>query len=244
MLSLTTALYAALLSVELINGAGEAASAAGWVETLLESAISAALIAGCFFLYVREHKRVAALYDTAESESRRSQRLEAILSLGNELRAASSADEVARVAANAVERTLAFNENALYLLDADDSVFYTAASSGAYPDYDAQVRDKRIPLRVVRGLLRPEFRRGQCYFIDHRVYAMSDEETFFFPNGPVPDRGRGTSTRTTRSSCRSTTMTTSSSACSTSTTPATAGCRATTPSSCSRCSPPSRPAPS
>ena len=191
MLSLTTALYAALLSVELINGAGEAASAAGWVETLLESAISAALIAGCFFLYVREHKRVAELYDTAESESRRSQRLEAILSLGNELRAASSADEVARVAANAVERTLAFNENALYLLDADDSVFYTAASSGAYPDYDAQVRDKRIPLRVVRGLLRPEFRRGQCYFIDHRVYAMSDEETFFFPNGPVPDRGEG-----------------------------------------------------
>ena len=190
-LSLTTALYAALLGVVLVTGAGEAASAAGWLETLLESAISAALIAGCFFLYVREHKRVAALYEAAESESRRSRRLEAIVNLGNELRAASSADEVARLAANAVERTLAFRENALYLLDEEDGVFYTAASSGAYPDYDAQVRDKRIPPRIVQGLLRPEFRRGLCYFIDHRVYAMSDEETFFFPNGPVPDRGEG-----------------------------------------------------
>ena len=101
-------------------------------------------------------------------------------------------DEVARVAANTVARHAAFNETALYLRTRRTACSKAAASIGSVPRVRrAGARQAASRLRVVRGLLREEFRRGQCYFIDHRVYAMSDEETFFFPNGPRARRGEG-----------------------------------------------------
>ncbi len=53
------------------------------------------------------------------------------------------------------------------------------------------VRDRRIPPRVLRGVLREESRRGNVYFIDHTEYAWTEEELFYFPPGPIPDGGPG-----------------------------------------------------
>ena len=67
-----TVLLAALLGVQLVGDRDAAPTALLWAQTLLESALVIALIAGCFFLYVREHGRIADLDDTAETHSRRS----------------------------------------------------------------------------------------------------------------------------------------------------------------------------
>ena len=186
-----TALLAALLGVQLFVYRTAAHTTLLWAQTLLESALVIALVAGCFFLYVREYRRMSDLVDTAETHSRRSERLEAILALGDELRTARTIDTVAVIAANAVERTLSFKETALYLYDAEQGVFRTAASLGAHPEYDAVVRDRRIPPAVLRGVLKEEFRQGNCYFIDHSRYAWSEEELFYFPPVSLPDGGPG-----------------------------------------------------
>ena len=186
-----TVLLAALLGVQLVGDRDAAPTALLWAQTLLESALVIALIAGCFFLYVREHGRIADLVDTAETHSRRSKRLEAILALGDELRTARTIDAVAELAASAVERTLAFKEAAVYLYDDEQGVFRTAASLGSHPEYDAVVRDRRIPPAILRGVLKEEFRQGNCYFIDHSRYTWTEEELFFFPPVSIPDGGPG-----------------------------------------------------
>ena len=186
-----TVLLAALLGVQLVGDRDAAPTALLWAQTLLESALVIALIAGCFFLYVREHGRIADLVDTAETHSRRSKRLEAILALGDELRTARTIDAVAELAASAVERTLAFKEAAVYLYDDEQGVFRTAASLGSHPEYDAVVRDRRIPPAILRGVLKEEFRQGNCYFIDHSRYTWTEEELFFFPPASIPDGGPG-----------------------------------------------------
>jgi diguanylate cyclase (GGDEF)-like protein len=187
----STALLAALLAVGLFVDTGSTSVTLLWAQTLVASALVAALMAGCFFLYVSERHGIDDLVETAETHSRRSRRLEAIVALGAELRNVHGLDEVAVTAASAVERTLAFKETALYLYDEDEGVFRTASSFGAHPEYDAVVRDRRIPPAILRGVLREEFRSGNCYFIDHTRYSWTEEELFYFPPGPVPDGGPG-----------------------------------------------------
>ena len=180
-----------MLAVGLFEDAGEAHTALLWAETLLASALVVALLVGCFFLYGRERRIVADLHNAAETHSRRSRRLEAIVSLGAELRGVHAVDDVASAAANAVERTLAFRETALYLYDASEDVFRTAVAIGSHPEYDAVVRDRRIPPAILRGVLREDSRVGNVYFIDHTKYEWTEEELFFFPPGPIPDGGPG-----------------------------------------------------
>ena len=186
-----TALLAALFAVGLFVTAGQSPTPLLWAQTLVGSALVAALLAGCFFLYGRERSVVADLHRAADTQSRRSRRLEAIVALGAELRAVHGVDEAARVAASAVERTLAFRETALYLYDAAEDVFRTAAALGSHPEYDAVVRDRRIPPAVVTGVLRADSRIGNVYFIDHTRYEWTEEELFYFPPGPIPDGGPG-----------------------------------------------------
>ncbi len=62
---------------------------------------------------------------------------------------------------------------------------------GQDPEYDKVVRDRRIPGSVVRGVLRDEFRHGDCYFIDHERYPWTEKELFYFPPGSLPDLGPG-----------------------------------------------------
>ncbi len=186
-----TALLAALLAVGLFVDAGQTPAALLWAQTLVTSALVVSLLAGCYFLYGSERRIVGDLHRVAETHSRRSRRLEAIVALGAELRSVRGIDEVAQVAASAVERTLAFRETALYLYDASEDVFRTAVAIGSHPEYDAVVRDRRIPPGVLRGVLREESRRGNVYFIDHNDYTWTEEELFYFPPGPVPEGGPG-----------------------------------------------------
>jgi diguanylate cyclase (GGDEF)-like protein len=186
-----TALLSALLAVGLFVDTGETPAGLLWAQALIASALVAALVAGCYFLYGRERRVVADLHRAAEMHSRRSRRLEAIIAFGAELRTVRGVEEVARVAANAVERTLAFRETALYLYDASEDVFRTAVAIGSHPEYDAVVRDRRIPPRVLRGVLRDESRRGNVYFIDHNLYEWTEEELFYFPPGPIAEGGPG-----------------------------------------------------
>ena len=190
-LVITTALLAAVLGVELFLDQTSVHTGLVWLSTFLETALVISLNLGCFFLYVREHKRVADLYDTAETQSRRSGRLEAILALSETLRPVRDVQEVVDIAAGAVKETLAFRECALYLYDEDEDVLHTRAALGGDDAYNAVISERPIPARIVRGVLREEFRRGNVYFVDHATYSWTEEELFYFPPGEFEERVAG-----------------------------------------------------
>jgi hypothetical protein len=187
-LVVTTALLAAVLGVGLFLDQTSAHTWLLWLSTLLETALVISLNLGCFFLYVREHQRVADLYDTAETQSRRSSRLEAILALGDTLRPVRDVQQVVDIAAGAVKETLAFRECALYLYDEDEDVLHTRAALGGDDSYNEVIRERPIPARIVRSVLREEFRHGNVYFVDHATYSWTEEELFYFPPGEFEER--------------------------------------------------------
>jgi diguanylate cyclase (GGDEF)-like protein len=190
-LVVATALLAAVLGVGLFLDEKSAQTGLLWVSTLLQTALVVALNLGCFFLYVREHKRVADLYDTAEAHSQRSRRLEAILALSDTLRPVRDVQQVVDIAAGAVKETLAFRECALYLYDEDAEVLHTRAALGGDDAYNEVIRERPIPARIVRDVLREEFRHGNVYFIDHTRYSWTEEELFYFPPGDFEERVPG-----------------------------------------------------
>jgi len=187
----STALLAALLGVQLFLDQDTAHTALRWAATLLESALVISLVLGCFYLYVREHQQVAELYDTAETHSRRSRRLEAILRLSDELRTARGVQAAVDLAAGAVKATLAYKECALYLLDDEGDFYHTRAALGGDPDYNQVLFERPIPGQIVRHVLRDEFQQGGVYLVDHTRYSWTEEELFFFPPGDLPDLGPG-----------------------------------------------------
>ncbi len=184
-------LLSAVLALELYAGVDEAATGLVLARTLAESGLVALLIVAFYFLYVREHNLVRELVDREQQQRVRSRRLEAILGLSTRLRAVHTVREVAEIAVASVHSAVGFNQSALYLHGAADDVFVLGAVVGADETYDAAVRDRRIPGGVVRGVLREEFRTGDCYFIDHREYEWTDEENFDFPSTDLPDLGPG-----------------------------------------------------
>ncbi len=190
-LAIAALLTAAFFTVDLFTAGSETPSAERVIGLILAAGLVAALTVGFYTLYVQEYARVRVLREHSESQERRSIRLEAIVDLGNRLRSALDALEVAHLAADIVRDTLQFRETALYLREPGEDVYKAGAAYGQDPEYDKVVRDRRIPGSVVRGVLRDEFRHDDCYFIDHERYTWTEEELFFFPPGSLPDLGPG-----------------------------------------------------
>ncbi|HOT22984.1 MAG TPA: diguanylate cyclase [Thermoleophilia bacterium] len=183
---------AVFFTVDLLTSASEEPAALRSLELGLAALIVVTLTVGFYFLYGQEYARVRALRDASVTHQARSRRLEAIVDLSNRLRATLDTYEVAEIAADTVRDTLQFRETALYLRqDGGDDAYRAAAVFGQDPEYDEVVRERTIPGAVVRGLLRDEFRHGDCCLIDHTRYTMSPEEEFYFPSGPLPDLGPG-----------------------------------------------------
>ena len=191
MLAGAALLIAAFFTVDLFTEGNETVTPVRVLAVALAGSLVAALTVGFYFLYVQEYARVRTLRDLSESHQRRSSRLEAIVGLGSRLRSTLDAQEVAHIAADTVRDTLQFRETALYLREPEEDVYRAAAAYGQDPEYDKVVRDRRIPGAVIRGILRDEFRHGDCYLIDHTRYTMTEEENFFFPPGSLPDLGPG-----------------------------------------------------
>ena len=184
-------LLAAFFTLDLFTSGNENVTGLRVAGLALAGAVVVALTAGFVILYGQEEQHVRALRRTSEHHRERSGRLETIVNLGNRLRATLDPQEVARVVADTVRDTLQFNETALYLREAGEDVYKAAAVYGRDPEYDKVVRDRRIPGPLIRGLLREEFRHGDCYVVDHTGYTWSEEELFYFPPGDLPDRGPG-----------------------------------------------------
>jgi diguanylate cyclase (GGDEF)-like protein len=190
-LAVASLAIAAFFTVDLFTSGNEAATAGRVIGLVLAGLVVVALTVGFYFLYGQEYARMRALRDVSASHERRSSRLEAIVDLGNRLRATLDAQDVAQIAADVVRDTLQFRETALYLRQADEDAYRAAAVFGQDPHYDKVVRDRVIPGNVLRGVLRDESRHGDVYFIDHTRYTWTEEELFYFPPGALPDLGPG-----------------------------------------------------
>ena len=122
-------------------------------------------------------------------------------------------DDVASVAASAVERTLAFRETALYLYDADEDVFRRPSRSARTPSTTRWCATGASRRSVIRGVLRDEFRHRRLLL--HRPHALRVDRggAVLLPARAAPrSRARACSTPTTPCSCRCTTTTSRSSA--------------------------------
>lgn len=144
-----------------------------------------------FFVWRRHQRGLAELQATAETQSERSRRLEAIVALGTRLRSTHDIEAVVHMAGEAVYETLNYHENAIYLLDEESDQFVPTVVLGGDEAYNAAIAEKRIPAGIVLGLLAEKFRHGNVYFVDHRFYRWSDEELEYFPSSDFPYGGPG-----------------------------------------------------
>jgi diguanylate cyclase (GGDEF)-like protein len=118
----------------------------------------------------------------------RSVATEALLHLGNDLRAGYELDDVLRRVCQAVVQSLGFAEAGLYLHDEQDDAMVVMVSLGGEPKADAALVRRRIPMRVFSGFLRDEFRIGNSYYRSMLRSPTTAEEDESLPYTDLGER--------------------------------------------------------
>ena len=118
----------------------------------------------------------------------RSLATEALLRLGNDLRASYELDDVLRRVCRAVVESLGYRESALFLYDEQDDVMVVMVSLGGDPATNAALLNRRIPMRIFSGFMRDEFRLGNSYFRSMLRSPTTKEENDFIPYTELGDR--------------------------------------------------------
>lgn len=108
--------------------------------------------------------------------------LRSLVSLARQLQSSLELDAIARVIAKALGETFGFREASIYLVDADGETFRVHATVGQHPDYDAELYERPVPLRVLQQFFLPEYRVGDSsYFVDERIHTWTQEQLYYFP---------------------------------------------------------------
>jgi diguanylate cyclase (GGDEF)-like protein len=118
----------------------------------------------------------------------RSVTTEALLHLGNDLRATNEVGDVLRRVCQAVVESLGYRESALYLYDEQDDAMVVFVSIGGAPVADGAFPNRRIPMRVFSGFMRDEFRIGNSYFRSMLRSPTTPEEDEFVPFTKLDER--------------------------------------------------------
>ena len=153
------------------------------ITTGLTVASFAALTANNASLYRKQA-------ELAEQLRERSGQLEALLQLGNELRATYELDELLDRCGRAVQETLPYREVAIYLYDEASDSYVTRVALGGSPEVNQVLLDQPIPEHIIDGFLRDEFRLGNSYFRREQLAPGSPQEKYYFPCTDLGDRPR------------------------------------------------------
>lgn len=151
------------------------------ITTGLTVASFAALTANNASLYRKQA-------ELAEQLRERSGQLEALLQLGNELRATYDLDELLQSCGRAVQETLRYNEVAIYLYDEKSECFVTRVALGGSPDVNQALLEQPIPRYIIDGFMGDDFRLGNSYFRRERLAPGSAQEKYYFPCTSLGER--------------------------------------------------------
>jgi methyl-accepting chemotaxis protein len=107
---------------------------------------------------------------TAEIEHesrRRAQQIKELIHLGNLLRADMDLDEVLQQIVTSISVCTGFRILVINLVEEGSDYVVPVAFAGASPEGERIVRESRMTVKQLLGLISPEFRISQSYFISH-----------------------------------------------------------------------------
>jgi hypothetical protein len=107
--------------------------------------------------------------------------VEALLQLGNDLRATFDLEAVLRLVGQALINDLGYNEAAIYLYDQGLDCLRTRCVLGGSAELNAVYLAQPIPMHIVAGYLREEFRIGNSYFRSATRVPTTLEEERYLP---------------------------------------------------------------
>jgi diguanylate cyclase (GGDEF)-like protein len=119
--------------------------------------------------------------DLAKQLRERSIVVEALLQLGNDLRATFDLEAVLRLVGQALINDLGYNEAAIYLYDQELDCLRTRCVLGGSAELNAVYLAQPIPMHIVAGYLREEFRIGNSYFRSATRVPTTLEEERYLP---------------------------------------------------------------
>ena len=124
----------------------------------------------------------------AEELRQRSLVVEALLQLGNDLRAVYKLDDVFDRVGSAVIDALGYNETAIYLYDEATDAMVTRSILGGAPALNDVYLSNPIPMRVMRNFLLQEYRVGSSYYRSQVRAPNTAEEESYMPSTDLGER--------------------------------------------------------
>ncbi|MGO8684079.1 MAG: diguanylate cyclase [Thermoleophilia bacterium] len=129
--------------------------------------------------------------DLAKQLRERSIVVEALLQLGNDLRATFDLEAVLKLVGHTLIDELGYNEAAIYLYDPELDCLLTRCALGGSAELNAVYLAQPIPMHIVAGYLRDEFRIGNSYFRSATRAPITLEEERYLPCTTLAVRSPG-----------------------------------------------------
>jgi diguanylate cyclase (GGDEF)-like protein len=127
--------------------------------------------------------------DLARQLRQRSVVVEALLQLGNDLRASTGLEAVLARVGQALLDDLGYNEAAIYLTDEANDALVARCCLGGSDELNAVYLAQPIPRRVMDGFMRDEFRIGNSFFRSQARAPNTLEEDRYMPSSTLGPRG-------------------------------------------------------
>jgi GGDEF domain-containing protein/transcriptional regulator with GAF, ATPase, and Fis domain len=134
----------------------------------------------------------ARLYRRLEEQNDRlgtlNGRLSAFLSLSEQMRGLVDEGQMLHLLGRVMHEVLDYRQWAAYMYDGEERVFHVVSSIGGAASAEAGQTGRAIPAPVIEGLIVGATPMSRSYFVDHRVYAWTDEQHFWLPAEELGDR--------------------------------------------------------
>ncbi|GHO43646.1 methyl-accepting chemotaxis protein [Ktedonospora formicarum] len=137
-----------------------------------------------------EHGGLFSYANEGEAK-RRGEHIKELLRLGNLLRADLGLDDVLQQIAASIANCTGFQALAINLVDEQAQVTRVAACIGVSPEDERRLKDNPEPLATMLGMMRPEYRISQSYFLSHTQMKENFTELVNVPAGTLEGYGEG-----------------------------------------------------
>lgn len=124
----------------------------------------------------------------AEELRHRSVVVEALLQLGNDLRAIYDLDDVLHRVGSAVIDALGYNETAIYLYDQAADAMVTRVVLGGAQEMNDVYLNNPIPMRIMRNFMRDAYRIGNSFYRSQVRAPNTEEEERAMPSTDLGER--------------------------------------------------------
>src|SRR5450759_1659630 len=105
--------------------------------------------------------------------------LRGLVTLANQLQSSLELDAIVHVIATALSETFGFREATVYLAEPDGDTFRVHATVGEHPEYDRELFQRLVPLRIWDELFQAKYQLGSSYLVDHRQHKWTEEQIHY-----------------------------------------------------------------